>query len=224
MSAIISCTCPYCSHDTGGFDVVAEHLVCTEPNGDRLFQALAVCGKCKKAAVIVLVSPHGALSPMEHSGDYRISYKGARVPLKLIDIEPKPVVKIPPKHLPDDVERALKQAYSNTRADHWEVAMLMTRKALERAVKHVDPEGRSTQTLGQRIERLGKQGLIPPAMVDWAFEVTHIGNDAAHEDCISETDEEVEDIKQAIAFAEMLFTYTFTMPEEVRTRRERRKK
>jgi len=159
---------------------------------------------------------------MQHSGDYHISLVGHKIPLRLISIEPKPIIKQAPKHLPEDVERALNQAYSNAKADHWEVAMIMTRKALERAIKHIDPDSRKSATLGQRIDRLSKQGIIPPAMVDWAFEITHLGNDAVHDDCISESNEEIEDIKQAIDFAGMLFTYTFTMPKELEIKRNAR--
>jgi len=223
MPAVISYTCPYCAHDTGGFDVVAEHLV-VEENGNRLYQTLAVCGKCKKAVVAAFNCPAGALSPMQHSGDYRIAYQGNKIPLELIDVEPKPLVKTAPKHLPDDVDRALKQAYSNSKTDHWESAIIMTRKALERGIKHIDPESNTTMTLGSRIDRLSKQGLIPPAMVDWAFEIVHLGNAAAHDDYISETAEEIADIKQAIAFAELFFTYTFTLPEEMRLMKARRGK
>ncbi|MDX8383514.1 MAG: DUF4145 domain-containing protein [Ghiorsea sp.] len=222
MSAIISRLCPYCLHDTGGFDVVAEHLM-SDDRGHRRYQTLALCGKCKKAAVIVLDCPQGAATPMQHAGDYRVSLQGSKIGLHLVSIEPKPTLKIAPKHLPHDVAKSLQQAYSNAKANHWEVAMIMTRKALERAMKHIDPDGDKKQFLGQRIEKLSKKGLVPPAMVDWAFEITHLGNDAVHDACVDETEEDIAAIQQAIAFAEMFFTYTFTMPEDVRLLRERKK-
>ncbi|RMD63064.1 DUF4145 domain-containing protein [Candidatus Parcubacteria bacterium] len=222
MPATIPHICPHCGHDNIVFTVRAEIPWEKEKrhatDNQLLFQTLVTCGSCGMAAVAVLKRPDTATpTPFNYPGQYNIA-AGSLQKLELVDFFPKPELKEPPRHLPDDVDKAMRQAYAleirkAKGQEMFEPTVIMARKAVERAIGHIAPD--LSGPLGNRLKALRKRGDIPQALLDWADEVKALGNIGAHD---TETTEE--DARQAVSFAEMFLTYMFTLPEEIRRRRK----
>ena len=83
----------------------------------------------------------------------------------------------------------------------------MFRRALELAVRKLDPDAPKRATLIERIERLSND-VITPAMKQWAHQVRLGGNDALH-DPEEFTIEEAQILR---TFADLFLTYAFTLP------------
>ena len=138
----------------------------------------------------------------------------------MIFFDPQPVPKEPPRHLPSQVEQAMREAYKARDSRSFTAAAIMTRKAIELALDHIGVEGGS---LSQRINRARADGLIAASLADWAHEVRLIGNDAAHGVMLDpESAEHRAEVDQALSFAEMFLQYTITLPEEIRLRRKKK--
>lgn len=63
-------------------------------------------------------------------------------------------------------------------------------------------------TLEKRIDSLPAAMGVTPAMKEWAHQIRHLGNDAAHEDDPF-SKEEADSLQ---AFTELFLTYVFTLP------------
>jgi HEPN domain-containing protein len=129
---------------------------------------------------------------------------------------PEPKSLEAPLHTPENIARSYRTAVKNLRSGDdgdYEAACLMARKALELAANQTGGQG---GTLAAKIKDLASRGAIAPALAEWAREIKNIGNEAAHED------EPVtqKDTEQTIYFAEMLFTYLFTLPAMIAGRRK----
>jgi hypothetical protein len=133
--------------------------------------------------------------------------------------EPKPVDA--PQYTPENIAGAYKTAVKNLRSgtkedSDYEAAALMARRSLELALGHVGGEGHN---LKQKINNLAERQLITPSLAEWAHEIRDIGNEAAHD---SEPFTKV-DAEQTVYFAEMLFTYFFTLPGMIEERKRKSK-
>ncbi|NYD84332.1 DUF4145 domain-containing protein [Brucella intermedia] len=119
-----------------------------------------------------------------------------------------------PAHLPPSVEKSLKMAETNFRlADMEEASAAMYRRAIDLAVKAIDPTGKGD--LINRINALSDKGILPGTMKDWAHQVRVIGNDGAHDiDGVTRND-----LQAAQGFTDALLRYLFTLPREVEIRR-----
>lgn len=69
----------------------------------------------------------------------------------------------------------------------------------------------------KRIDKMFAAGHITADIKDWAHELRLDGNDAVHEDEITE-----DVVNQMRTFCRALFTYIYTLPEQVRAARARR--
>ena len=122
-----------------------------------------------------------------------------------------------PQHLPGSVERAALQAERNfAMAGNEDAAAMMYRRAMETGLRLRYPE--VTGSLFHRIESLVASRELPAAMGEWAHEVRLGGNGAAHD----EEGVTPEDVKAIRGFTDTLLRYIFTLPEEIRLRREAR--
>lgn len=123
---------------------------------------------------------------------------------------PEPPNEIAPEHIPPNVQRAFEVGVANLEvAGHENAAGMMFRRALELAVKSLNPIGQGE--LAKRIEALD-HGLATISMKEWAKHVRLGGNDAAHgEDEL--TREEAIELRD---FTETFLVYAFTLPEKVR--------
>ena len=122
-----------------------------------------------------------------------------------MDTFPKRASVAAPEHCPANVARFYEQGLENV-VRNFDAAGTMFRKSLDAALKHIDPNGKGT--LEKRIDNLPPATGVTPAMLSWAHEIRHLGNDAAHEeDPFSEAE-----AKALQAFTELFLTYVFTLP------------
>jgi hypothetical protein len=114
-----------------------------------------------------------------------------------------------PEHVPESVATTYLEGLKALDAGLWEAGAFSVRKALERAVRHFVPDG--NDGLKGRIKRLAGAQQVPPAIIELAHTVRAEGNVAVHEESWSP-----EEARQLAHFAALLFTYIFTLPEQVK--------
>jgi Domain of unknown function (DUF4145) len=204
--AIITHMCPHCATDYVGLRITA---VTQAPGG---WAAHLHCPKCQfpSCATMKQTAP-GAQSPDVFSqvpGDYLNA--GWAID-EFWPESPKPLI---PEYLPPDVARIYLQAERNFPIlGNEEAAGIMYGKALDIGLKKIDPS--LTGMLGQKIQKLSKEGKLTADMAEWSGHVRDIRNDAAHEeDPISR--EELIDLRN---FSEMVLRYLFSLPAAVKKRR-----
>ncbi len=122
---------------------------------------------------------------------------------------PEPVKLEAPEYVPNNVSSFYLQAQIALRHGSFDASSMMSRKALEVAVKTIDPGGKGN--LYQRIEKLREDGLITDSLKDWAHVIREDGNKAAHE--IEPVTED--HAQELIDFCELFLMYTFTMPKMI---------
>ncbi|MNW00129.1 hypothetical protein D3C71_1955810 [compost metagenome] len=70
--------------------------------------------------------------------------------------------------------------------------------------------------LGQKLQRLKPNEDLPTELVEWAKEIKNYGNAAAHE--LEEP--ALSEVVGLRDFTELFLEYTYTLPEELRRRRQ----
>lgn len=124
----------------------------------------------------------------------------------LINWWPRQVAPEAPAHVPDNVCRFYLQGMDNFSRRNFDAAGTMYRKSLDTALKRLNPMGKGN--LQKRIDDLPPEIGITPAMKEWAHQIRHLGNDAAHEEDPF-TEEETTALQ---SFTELFLTYVFTLP------------
>ncbi|MFY3552914.1 DUF4145 domain-containing protein [Achromobacter insolitus] len=119
-----------------------------------------------------------------------------------------------PEHTPESVANLYIEALDSHQRQKWTSAAAMFRATLEAALKTSAPQI-DRWKLEKRIDDMASEGLITPALKDWAHALRLDGNDALHGS--APADESTS--SQMQAFLENLLTYLFTMPERVRLSR-----
>ena len=89
----------------------------------------------------------------------------------------------------------------------------MFRKSLDIGLKRINPAGKGS--LEKRIDNLPESTGITAAMKEWAHQIRHLGNDAAHEDDPFSPEE----ANALQSFTELFLTYAFTLPGMLAARR-----
>jgi len=117
-----------------------------------------------------------------------------------------------PAFVPKSVAIAFKQAVESRKSGHYDAAGAMYRKALDVALKNIDPAVKGL--LRDRIDKLAAANKLTPSLKDWAHEIRLDGNEASHEEDPF-TKPEAEEMH---AFMELVLTYLFTLPEQVKLR------
>jgi hypothetical protein len=168
---------------------------------------LMQCQVCGNGVVAVFGSPSHS-----HFSQWFQKQAGMDGNAKLLETFPKPVAVAAPEHTPENVGRFYLQGMDNM-ARNFDAAGTMFRKSLDAALKKLDPEGKGT--LQNRIDSLPEATGVTPAMKEWAHQIRHLGNDAAHEDDPF-TEEEAKNLQ---AFTELFLTYAFTLPGMLKARK-----
>lgn len=189
--------CPHCGSENTIFQLLTQFQ---DPDISPFFYQLWACGHCK--------TPACSYSTMKLTA-------GGHKPVELCAFYPVPGEVLAPEGTPPAVASAFRSAkrYLKLGKDaDYEAACVMARRAIELAVNDLGAEGKN---LFQKIENLETRRLIPPVMRDWAHHLREIGNRGAHGDTADR-----KDASQAVYFAEMLFTYLFTLPRLVQKYRQ----
>ncbi|WP_213761785.1 DUF4145 domain-containing protein [Caballeronia sp. dw_19] len=119
---------------------------------------------------------------------------------------PRPPLPDIPDHLPASVAKAYTEAEQLRIAGFRGPAGNAYRRALESALKEVDPDLKGS--LYARIEKLTETGLLTKNLRDFAHRIRNLGNEASHETPIVEDDE----IDSLAIFTKLFLMYQFTLP------------
>ncbi len=119
-------------------------------------------------------------------------------------------------HLEPSVERAFREAESVWIARNFNAAGVMYRRAIERALKHLHPE--LNGTLAVRIHKLGGTAEVPATLVQLLDRVRYLGNDAAHDEDVTE-----EDARAGREFMITYLRYAYELPAQIEAAIARRK-
>ncbi|MBL8883240.1 MAG: DUF4145 domain-containing protein [Hyphomicrobium sp.] len=199
--------CPHCLTEDMSFSVVKAYDL---PDLTGV-GALLVCGRCQLPACMHVV---GGRSGGLHAAVFEKTPDPCSQGWPVMGFWPEASRVQIPEYLPADVERAFKQAEDNyARVGNEEAAGMMYRKALDVAVKKIDPS--LSGTLGPKLKALHKQGKLTTDIAEWADHVRALGNEAAHDDTPIERD----DLTDLRGLTDMVLRYLFSLPNLIRKRR-----
>lgn len=202
-----------CTHADCRASHIAMRVVATHAMSDVKAALHLTCPRCAHP-VAAIVKKFGLNAvPVNHltNGDADIGRAG----WALEACWPSPPEPSYPDMIPENVLNALKQAEFNfNKPGNEEAAGMMYRKALDNALKAIDPEFKGT--LYHRIVALQGKGTLTADIAQWAEAIRTLGNDAAHE----EDPLERRDLSQLKEFTDMTLRYLFTMPNMVKKLRE----
>lgn len=201
--------CPHCRTNKAAFTIRHQYY---SRSIARVFFFGAVCGVCEHP-----ISAQGIDTEIGIRTTSPVDLLAATIDfpsdrMKLIRIWPGQTAEAP-ENLPENIEKFFTQGIRNERAENWDAAGAMFRKALDVATKVLDPPN-SGKPLFQRIEALAQAGRLTADLAAWAHEVRIEGNSSVHDD-EPETSEDVAVIHQ---FARAVLLYTFTLPALVAAR------
>ena len=108
-----------------------------------------------------------------------------------------------PEHWPKDVGRYWLQAHKSATDENWDAAAVMTRSALQIALRQHEAKGNN---LNHEIDDLAAKGVLPPHMKDWAHELRDLGNDSAHPEPSAEPPTP-QDVRDVLEFLDFLLEY-----------------
>ena len=157
--AQIALDCPHCRTERAGFHLVSFAQIQQSPQGIATLQ----CGVCGQGTIAVMNL--STCQAWQHGHQISVSHILSRYPV--------PQQQSAPTDTPDAVARAFVSGLRNLeRSDGSDTnaAVAMFRRALEMAVRQIDPNAPNRGTLIERIERLSHD-VIPPAMKLWAHHI-----------------------------------------------------
>lgn len=200
--------CPNCGTSGASFLLVSNY----QSQVERYFWfALVECGVCKEIALTKLVDHENknnissTLPPIKYGEGNRISSR-----YFIATFEPKVSEPLIPESIPENVLVPLTEAEKSFAIGLFSAAGSCYRKAIERAVKHINPS--VSGMLNKRIREIEKDGLLPHAMIDLLDQVRIFGNSSMHEDDVDPTKE---DCIAARDFCQLFLNYAFTLPARI---------
>lgn len=174
------------------------------------------CGVCVKGVVFrILVWRTGFSEPHTLAPEV-FEQDSPNLVYEIIETHPESGRHFEIAALPANVEKAFREAEASMDAGNVSAAAVMYRKAIERTVKAIHPEGEGM--LNKRIRTLEKEQRLPPAMIDLMDMVKFIGNDGAHED----EDPTREDVELGQQFTRLLLTYIWALPAQIEAAKAKR--
>ncbi len=198
MSASIPLTCPHSRTERALFTVGGFMPMPTESNFSIVLLQCSICSEG------VILKTFGSVQSWMQSGSI-----GHVKMLRHYPISEKPAA---PQHVPTNVARFYLQGEDNVARRHFDASGAMFRKALDTALKAIHPEGKGV--LAKRIDNLPVETGVTHAMKQWAHEIRHLGNDAAHdEEPFSEAE-----LASLMGFTRLFLTFAFTLPGMIAAR------
>lgn len=186
--------CPHCLTAKTGFTALREVPIGHGQAGWLMFLQCRSCGEA------VIATTPGSVG-------HWISGQTQNTP-HLIRMYPAPRPLAAPADVPEGVAKAYISGLINLPQPEGQglnAAAAMFRRAVELAVKALNPEGKGD--LYHRIEALDPDHATP-AMKKWAHRVRLAARDAVHDDG-EFSEAEAHELR---AFAELFLTYAFTLP------------
>lgn len=213
--------CPRCRAQLITFDAGTELLVGATVDGNLLYEMFCVCRSCARATIFLVAEK-------DHTRNQRVLVQKSNrrvfgtLPSESVNgfhllhhISPADVdTAPPPEELPDDIDRAFREATKCAAVGCYNAAGAMFRLCLNLATKDV-----KGSTLAARLQALCEEKQFSPELRELGSVVRLDGNDAAHDGSLDQ--EAVEDMQ---AFAARFLTQLYTEPARVRAANERRQK
>ena len=213
--------CPRCGAHRITFDAYTDTRV-GAATGRQQYEMFCVCRACKRATIFMVqekahIAAHrlrvqmadevlvAVTRPSESVDDFVILH-----PISPADVDTAP----PPEELPDDIDRAFREATKCAAVGCYNAAGAMFRLCLDLATKSV-----KGGNLAARLDALCEEKQFSSELQELGSAVRLDGNDAAHDGTLNE--EAVEDLQE---FAARFLTQLYTEPARVRAAKERRKK
>ena len=214
MQVTFTADCPHCGTRSAAFVLAHEHAgdfamaQSSQMGGPKRarWMAYGLCRSCD-CGIIVFLNTAGDAPPSH------VFLPGSRNYVEIVRQIPEAPDFAAPSHTPENVARLYKQGAANL-PQHPDAAGAMFRKALEQGLTHEFPDIKGT--LFQRIQEAVKQGVLTPAMGEWADQIRLDGNEAVHGD----EPFSVEDGRRLETFTGLVFLYLFTLPGMLKEARE----
>lgn len=122
------------------------------------------------------------------------------------------------KNWPETVTRFWRQAHNSLKSENFDAAAVMARSALQAVMREQQAKKGSLQS---EIDDLTAKGVLPASLKEWAYELKELGNEAAHPASNSQQ-VDPEDVRDVIKFLDFLLEYTYDVPKQIQTYRNRR--
>lgn len=215
MPATIGVDCPHCGQSKITCEI-SGHLLEEPAYRESLGRPCYLTGFCRgcRHPIGIRISPKNVNNKirftLERGGDITEESNITQI---------WPEVKKPkaPDFVPDNVASAFLEAERCRLRGDFGSAAMSYRKALERSVNKIHPNG-GANALVKTLHELATEGRITTDIADWAKEIRILGNAGAHE----EEDPTQEEVADQANLTAMALAYLFEMPERVRLMRERR--
>jgi hypothetical protein len=135
---------------------------------------------------------------------------------KVVSLAPNRPKTSLPDGIPENVRTPLLEGELSYQDGRYSAAGSCYRKAMERAIKHLDSS--IDGMLNRRIRELEKSQLFPKSMIELVDHVRLFGNESMHED---DFDPKKEDCAAAREFSMLFLTYAFSLPQKIEAARNK---
>ena len=227
MSELVA-NCPRCRANRMTFDLVSEHLLSVHYEWQHRYEAFCICRECSRPTIFLL-----------HQKEARTEAMLRKTKLSELPISVNRVMEVnsyvslkdmastaPPKHLPDELDAAFREAATCVAVLCPNAAATMFRLCIDLATRSLLPEKQTPglnakvrRDLGLRLPWLFDNGRLSEDLRDLSTSIQQDGNDGAHAGTLKM--EDAEDIRD---FAIALLERMYTEPEKLRLAMERRAK
>ncbi|MGL0787553.1 DUF4145 domain-containing protein [Xanthomonas translucens pv. undulosa] len=209
MTILVS-NCPHC-----GAERMSMNYVAAIQPAHQVGIAAFSCNGCHELNCVRFFHSDSSVQWVQAaSGEFEETGKH-RFGLHILARYPTPKTSAAPGGLSPAVARAYLQGVDNARRGHSDAAASMFRKAIDVATRELDPSF-AGKNLAPRIDLLAEKGRLTADLKEWAHLIRLDGNQGAHDDEELTTAE----IDQLHAFTELFLTYTFTLPAQVKARKD----
>lgn len=163
----VSGICPHCLHKTifervGPDDKLCQYFDIGQRPMHAYIYSIRRCPGCKGAVFLIAYLEQFGVEP------------------EIRAIYPERKIRWESEGYPEMISSSLNKAIFNYEHGHYDTAAIMLRKAIEQIC---DEAGASrNKLLGQKIQELEKQLILPKEILEGIRELSYLGNDAVHVD------------------------------------------
>jgi len=197
--------CPFCGTQNSAFEMVAQYQSKARSHSWFVLAECGTCGEVGRAELTDQEFVRGRSSKIDPSAYARENVLSSR--FKVDNFAPRPKSTRIASGLPENVRLVAEEAEKSFQFGLYGAASACYRKAIERAVKILNPDGGGT--LNARIREIEKKGLLPTAMIELLDEVRIFGNASMHDE---DYNPGKSDCMAAREFVHLFLTYGFSLP------------
>ena len=218
--------CPRCRANRMTFDLVSEHFISMLYGWQRRYEAFCICRECSRPTIFLLHQKEArAEDILRKTGLSELPMSVNRVMDVISYVSLKDMASAaPPKHLPDELDAAFREAATCVAVQCPNAAGTMFRLCIDLATRSLLPKeqapglnARVRRDLGLRLPWLFDNGRLSEDLRDLSTSIQQDGNDGAHAGTLKM--EDAEDLRD---FAIALLERMYTEPEKLRLAMERR--